>query len=76
MPSSLFNALIETRKQNKRVVFIRIRHMERLIPFGKFGTSKASIARSKINLIMKDNGCGKASQTVIRSIYVSHHENY
>ena len=53
MPSSLFNALIAASKQNKRVVFYTN---------PPYGTSKASIARSKINLIMKNNGCGKASQ--------------
>ena len=62
MPSSLFNALIAASKQNKRVVFYTNPPYGTANNFGKFGTSKASIARSKINLIMKNNGCGKASQ--------------
>lgn len=62
MPDNLFKELKQAGKSNKRIIFYTNPPYGTANNFGQFGTSKAKIAKSKINLYMKQNKYGKASQ--------------
>lgn len=62
MPESLFNALIDAGKTNKRVVFYTNPPYGTATNVKADGTSKKGIAKSKVNELMVKQGIGKASQ--------------
>lgn len=70
LPDSLFNALTEAGSSGKRVIFYTNPPYGTANNFGQFGTSKATIAKSKVNLYMKANGFGKAAQQLYAQFMV------
>lgn len=70
MPQELYTALMKASKENKRVIFFTNPPYGTANNFGQFGTSKTSIAKSKINYFMKKNGFGKAAQQLYAEFMV------
>ena len=56
MPNSLFNALKEASKTGKRIIFILIHHMVRLIMFKQMVVVKKVLPKTKMNEQMIDKG--------------------
>lgn len=70
MPNKLFDSLVKAGEENQRVVFYTNPPYGTANNFRKFGTSKATIAKSKVNSFMKKNNYGKASQQLYAQFIV------
>lgn len=69
MPNSLFDELKRASKTGKRIIFYTNPPYGTANNFGKFGTSKANMAKTKINKYMVENGYGKASQQLYAQFF-------
>lgn len=69
MPNSLFNALLAASKSGKKIIFYTNPPYGTANNLGKFGTSKAKMAKNKMNDYMKANGYGSASQQLYAQFF-------
>lgn len=70
MPNSLFNELKNASKTDKKVIFYTNPPYGTANNFGKYGTSKANMAKNKMNIYMKANKYGSAAQQLYAQFFV------
>ena len=70
MPDNLFNALLEAGKSGKRVVFYTNPPYGTATNVKADGSSKANIAKSAVNKLMKKNSYGKSAQQLYCQFFV------